>query len=414
MRVRQWLPLLLGSWLLLTADVPVYPQAELARALSQLPPLVGQPVQHQRKGSESIYRIARRYGVSANAIHNANRGLLSAGNEMLLVPAQHIAPLPYAEGVVVSLAERNLYFYRGGRPVKVFPLAIGMRGWETPTGDFRIANKRKNPTWFPPKWAKEEKPVPPGPGNPLGDRWMGLSLPGYGLHATNSPSSIGRYASHGCMRMYPEHARDLYELVTIGTPVRIVYQLFSVGYAPEDGIVYLAHYPDPYQLGDATTAAVLEQLAAYGLAEAADTITITEALAGPMGVPVPVVGSEVKVTVGGRTVRFALNPTASGRDWLVPAGPLSEAMGAHLEIGPGGSYVAIAGGGQHLLLTPGNREVLVNGQLRQFENPMRLAAGYPLIPAREIATALGASVGWDEATNTILIWDGVGAELPRA
>jgi len=390
-----------------------YAQVELSRALSQLPPVVGKPVQYQRKGTESIYRLARRYGVSATAVHNANQGGLSAGNETLVLPTQHLAPLPRAEGVVINLAERNAYLYREGRPAKVFPLAIGRRGWETPTGDFYVASKRKNPTWFPPKWAKEEEPVPPGPDNPLGDRWMGLSLPGYGMHATNAPASVGRYASHGCMRMYPEHARELYDLVSLGTPVKIVYQLFSLGYAPEDGIVYLAHHPDPYQLGDATTPEVLEQLRAYGLAEVADTEAIAEALARPLGIPVPVVGSRVKVAVGGRAVKFALSPTPAGEDWLAPAGPLAEALGARLEIGPGGSYIALARGGQSLLLTPDRPEVVVNGALHTLATPMRLAAGYPMIPIKEIATALGASVGWDGETQSLLIWAGLNSTLSR-
>jgi L,D-transpeptidase ErfK/SrfK len=410
-RVRtRWL--LLGALLVLPA--PGWAQAELARALSRMPPLVGKPVEYQRKGTESIYRLARQYGVSASAVHNANPGDLRGGDELLLIPNQHIAPLSSAEGVVVNLTERNAYLYRRGKPIRVFPLAIGMRGWETPTGDFRIATKRKNPTWFPPKWAKEEEPVPPGPGNPLGDRWMGLSIPGYGMHATNSPASIGRYASHGCMRMYPEHARALYDRVSIGTPVKIVYQLFSLGYSPEEGIVYLAHYPDPYQLGEASAAEVREQLRAYALADVINEAALAEALARPSGVPAPVVGSRLRVTVGGRTVRFALAPTPAGNDWLAPVGPLAEAMGARLEIGPGGSYAAIERGANRLLLTPDRAEALVNGELHTLETPMRLAAGYPVIPVREIATALGASVGWDEETQTLLIWDEPVLPLPAS
>jgi hypothetical protein len=235
---------------------------------------------------------------------------------------------------------------------------------------------------------------------------MGLSIPGYGLHATNSPASVGRYASHGCMRMYPEHARDLYDRVSVGTPVKIIYQPFSLGYSPEDSIVYLTHHPDPYHLGAATAAEVLEQLQAYGLAKAADPEAIAAALERPSGMPVPVVGSRAKVTVAGRTVKFALNPTPVGRDWLAPVGPFAEALGAKCELGPGGSYVSLARGANRLLLTPDQPEALVNGALHLLETPMRLAAGYPVIPVKEISTALGASVGWDEEAQTLLIWDG--------
>ncbi len=121
-------------------------QVELQQRLSQLPVLLGQPKIYPRKGTESIFGIARRHEVSASMINNANEGSLRDGNEVLVLPTEHIAPLPQAEGLVINLPERNLYVYRNKRPVKVFPIAIGMRGWETPTGDFRIVNKRRNPT----------------------------------------------------------------------------------------------------------------------------------------------------------------------------------------------------------------------------------------------------------------------------
>lgn len=401
---KAWWSIGLAAVTMLIWSGPGRAQAELTKALSHLPSLVGQPATYQRNGTESIFGIARRYGVGAAMISNANAGSLTGGGELLTLPTQHIAPLAHANGIVINLPERNLYFYRDGRPYKVFPIAIGRRGWETPTGEFHIANMRKNPTWFPPKWAIEEHPVPPGPDNPLGDRWMGLSLPGYGLHATNSPASIGRFASHGCMRMYPEHAHELYELVKVGTPVRIIYQVFSIGYDPEEGIVYLAHHPDPYQQGDATVERVEAELASYGLAEFADVDAIAKALERPRGVPVPVVGSTTKVIVGGREARFALAPIATGSDWLVPAGGLAQALGAHAEIGPGGGFALLARNGQRVVYTRDSSEALVNGALVNLETPMRTALGYPLVPLKATATALGASVGWDEGAKAVLIW----------
>ena len=214
-------------------------------------------------------------------VNNANSGSLRGGDELLTLPTQHIGPVAHGNGIVINLPERNLYFYRQGQLLKVFPIAIGMRDWKTPTGDFRVARKDVNPTWFPPKWAEAEKPVPPGPDNPLGDRWMGLSISGYGLHATNAPETIGRFASHGCMRMYPEHAHELFNMVTIGTPVKIVYEVFTIGYDPRDGIVYLAYHPDPYNHGEATVEQVQQALAHYGLAGLADEDTIAEDLGTP-------------------------------------------------------------------------------------------------------------------------------------
>lgn len=402
------------------AASPLRAQLALEQALSRMAPLFGKPQQYQRKGTESIYAIARRFGVSASALHNANEGDLKAGDEVLLIPAERIAPLPISEAaslmgesahagsvsLVVNLTERNLYVYRDARPIRCYPVAIGMRGWETPTGEFTIANKRKNPTWFPPKWAIEEEPVPPGPRNPLGDRWMGLSAPGYGIHATNAPSSIGRYLSHGCIRMYPEHAQALYELVRIGTPVKIVYQPVVFGYRPDDGIVYLAHHPDPYELGAVDAREVRDRLAEWGLSELADEQAVSAALQMPRGIPTPVVGSSVEVAVDGRPIKFALAPIPRGDDWLVPAGPLASALGAGLDIGPDGNFVSMERDGQRVFLSPGDREALVNGQVVELLASPQLAAGYPLVPVAAVARALGASVGFDQASNTVLIWDG--------
>ncbi|MEP6813150.1 MAG: L,D-transpeptidase, partial [Actinomycetota bacterium] len=89
---------------------------------------------------------------------------------------------------------------------------------------FEIIVMWKNPWWYPPAspWAKGEKPVPPGPGNPLGTRWMGLSSPGVGIHGTPQDGSIGYSLSHGCIRMHIPQAEWLFQHVVIGTPVYIV------------------------------------------------------------------------------------------------------------------------------------------------------------------------------------------------
>jgi lipoprotein-anchoring transpeptidase ErfK/SrfK len=106
-----------------------------------------------------------------------------------------------------------------------FGVAIGMPGHETPTGSFHVVDKRKNPTWLPPDspWAKGLGPIPPGPGNPLGTRWIGTSAPGVGIHGTPADWSIGSAASHGCLRMHIPEVETLYEDVVVGMPVDIHY-----------------------------------------------------------------------------------------------------------------------------------------------------------------------------------------------
>jgi lipoprotein-anchoring transpeptidase ErfK/SrfK len=107
---------------------------------------------------------------------------------------------------------------------RVFGVATGQSIYPTPLGRWSVVVKWRNPWWYPPNsdWAKGEKPVPPGPGNPLGTRWMGLSASGVGIHGTPDDASIGYSASHGCIRMHISDAEWLFNHVTIGTTVFIV------------------------------------------------------------------------------------------------------------------------------------------------------------------------------------------------
>lgn len=125
--------------------------------------------------------------------------------------------------IVVDLGDLRLYLYHGDKVYKSYRIATGQAAYPTPTGDFAIVNKQVDPTWVPPDsaWAKGAKPIPPGPGNPLGTRWIGLSYPGVGIHGTADDSSIGTYASHGCIRMHTWEVEQLYPMVVVGMPVTI-------------------------------------------------------------------------------------------------------------------------------------------------------------------------------------------------
>jgi hypothetical protein len=127
--------------------------------------------------------------------------------------------------IVVRRGSHRLYLYRGSHFRHTFGVAVGMPQYPTPLGRFYIAVKQRNPWWYPPNtsWAAGASPIPPGPGNPLGTRWMGLSWGGIGIHGTPDSASIGYSASHGCIRMRIPEAEWLFERVRIGTPVFIVY-----------------------------------------------------------------------------------------------------------------------------------------------------------------------------------------------
>jgi lipoprotein-anchoring transpeptidase ErfK/SrfK len=126
--------------------------------------------------------------------------------------------------IVIRRASNLLTLYDGPKTVRQFAVATGQTIYPTPLGRFQIVVKWKNPWWYPPAspWAKGEKPTPPGPGNPLGTRWMGINSPGVGIHGTPEDGSIGYSLSHGCVRMHIPQAEWLFDHVDVGTPVYIV------------------------------------------------------------------------------------------------------------------------------------------------------------------------------------------------
>jgi lipoprotein-anchoring transpeptidase ErfK/SrfK len=137
---------------------------------------------------------------------------------------QRVTRNSFGSVVVIHRGSNHLFLYNGMKPWRTFVVATGQSVYPTPLGRFQIVVKWKDPWWYPPNspWAKGAKPIPPGPGNPLGTRWMGLSAPGVGIHGTPDAASLGYSASHGCIRMYIPEAEWLFEHVDIGTTVYIV------------------------------------------------------------------------------------------------------------------------------------------------------------------------------------------------
>ena len=131
--------------------------------------------------------------------------------------------LKFGPVIVIRRGANELRYYQGAKLVQKFGVATGQAIYPTPTGTFSIVDMQLNPWWRPPDsdWAKGLKPIPPGPGNPLGTRWMGLSAPGVGIHGTPDDTSIGYSASHGCIRMHIPDAEWLFHHVKLGTPVVI-------------------------------------------------------------------------------------------------------------------------------------------------------------------------------------------------
>lgn len=121
----------------------------------------------------------------------------------------------------LSLSDRRVYVYRGESLETSYPVAIGRPGWETPTGEFSVFSQIVDPGWTHPLTGEV---VAPGPENPLGERWIAFWTDGtnvIGFHGTPNRDSVGQEASHGCVRMYNEDVRQLYEIVAMGTPVTV-------------------------------------------------------------------------------------------------------------------------------------------------------------------------------------------------
>jgi lipoprotein-anchoring transpeptidase ErfK/SrfK len=137
--------------------------------------------------------------------------------------APKVTPASFGPVIVIRPGANELRYYEGSTLVRTFGVATGQSIYPTPLGTWHIVDMQLNPWWRPPDsaWAKGLKPIPPGPGNPLGTRWMGLDAAGVGIHGTPDDASIGYSASHGCIRMHIPDAEWLFQHVHIGTPVII-------------------------------------------------------------------------------------------------------------------------------------------------------------------------------------------------
>ncbi len=203
---------------------------------------------------DSLSKVARQFDVGAVQLMAANPQVawprLKAG-DTLTVPLENVLPAAAHKGIVINLAQMRLFYFADDGTVQTFPISIGREGWQTPSGSTAIVLKRKHPTWTVPASIRAEDPklpatVPPGPNNPLGQYALNLGWAGYAIHGTNAPSSIGKPASHGCMRMYPEDIERLFAAVAVGTPVTVVDTAFTLGRGA-DGHLYLQVVPDHVQ-----------------------------------------------------------------------------------------------------------------------------------------------------------------------
>jgi L,D-transpeptidase ErfK/SrfK len=204
---------------------------------------------------DTLTDIARRFNVGYEEILRANPKVdpwLPGDGHEIVVPTRFVLPNAPYSGLVINIAAMRIYYFppvkRGERVIVLtHPIGIGKVGWKTPEGVTKIVRRQKDPTWrVPVSVLKEhhdngddslEPVIGPGPENPLGKYAFYLQWPSYLIHGTNKPAGVGLRSSHGCIRLYPEDIEQFFNMIPVGTEVRVVNQPFLFGWG--NGQLYL-------------------------------------------------------------------------------------------------------------------------------------------------------------------------------
>lgn len=247
------------------------------------------------KKDETLLDIARAFDLGyleVILVHpDIDPWLPPAGKSLFLPTAWVLPPIPTDKrAIVINIPELRLYlFFNDINMVKTYPLGLGVLDSPTPFGSFTIAEKTEHPIWNIPASLREKygrETIPPGPDNPLGEYRLRLSRHDYGIHGTNSPWGVGRLVSHGCIRLYPEDIEELFSLVTVGTPVEIVYEPVKIGF--KGGRIFVEVHPDLYNEIDDLLIDTARKLFVYRIWEDVDLDLLVQALEEHRGVPIDI------------------------------------------------------------------------------------------------------------------------------
>jgi L,D-transpeptidase ErfK/SrfK len=233
-----------------------------SRTTGQTPPplseqIVGQEFTYTLREGDSLTSIGARFGVSADLLAANNnfsaRPLLEIGQQ-LVVDNRHVVVNGLRDGIMINIPQRMLFYFRDGRLSRQFPVGLGRPDRPTPTGPFKIVAKVEDPAWYVPRSIQEEMRregrvvetcVPPGPDNPLGTRWLGLSIPRFGIHGTNDPNSIYRFHLYGCILAHNDDIAQLFDDVSLGTAGILVYRRLLIARVGDR--VFLEVHRDIYE-----------------------------------------------------------------------------------------------------------------------------------------------------------------------
>jgi L,D-transpeptidase ErfK/SrfK len=230
------------------------PEATIQFELAPDEDIVGRVQITTSSKEDTLTDIARRFNVGYEEIVRANPRVdpwLPGAGKPIVVPTQFILPNAPREGVIINVAVMRIYYFpphKANEPQVVIthPIGIGKVGWKTPEGVTKIVRRQKDPVWHVPvSVIKEHKEngedldavIGPGPDNPLGRYAFYLAWPSYLIHGTNKPAGVGLRSSHGCIRLYPEDIESFYDMIPVGTQVRVVNQPFLFGW--KNGELYM-------------------------------------------------------------------------------------------------------------------------------------------------------------------------------
>ncbi len=253
-------------------------------------PVIGFIDSHLVEEGQTLLQIARIYGLGYNQMalyHPEIDPWLPEAGMVIDIPSKWIPPPTRHRAVVVNIPEMRLYrFFEEHHMVRTYPIGIGREGFNTPVMETRVVAKIENPSWTVPPSAWEKygrKIMPPGPENPLGDYWIGLAANNIGIHGTNFPWGVGRRVSHGCIRLYPEHAAQFYHEVDRGMIVEILYEPVKVGVRGD--LVFLEAHPDIYELFPDLETHAWTVINGAGVADIVDPLKVRQCIDARKGVP---------------------------------------------------------------------------------------------------------------------------------
>lgn len=252
---------------------------------------------------DTLPDIARHFSLGLNGVSSSNPGVdiwVPTAETRIMLPMRFILPDAPRKGIVINLASMRLFQFKGNGDslaVLTFPVGVGAEDRPSPQGLMRVERKVSRPTWYVPSsiakaHLKKGDPlpatVPPGPQNPLGEYALYLSVQSYLIHGTNKPASIGLRATNGCIRLYPEDVKRLYESTPVKSPVNIVYQPYLLGRS--NGVVYLEVHASAEDSDTAELDKIYKKLKSVEKesGRTLDWNTVKKVFAEARGIPVPI------------------------------------------------------------------------------------------------------------------------------